>query len=262
MHDVTVVTVYITQEMYQTFFPANPNLNARKLVGIDNRQLNRGLPAIYNEVIQDFKDHNCWLFFLHEDFEIKGSLEGIDDLDKSCVYGTFGIHLDGDVPVAYGRHTCSDKDGSNAVEVGITADTPADVQTLDCQTILVHTSLLAEFPGLRFDEKLTFDLYVEDFCIHARERHGIEAKVFPLEFQHYSHGNITKRYHEGLRYLAEKYPDVAVPGSCSFIGGRAGDLEKYFTYAIRANRSNAGIVRVLRRLSGYAKRLRSRVADW
>lgn len=257
MSDITVVTVYITPEMYRAFFTSNPHFSDCRLIGIDNRQLNRGLPSIYNEIIQSDRNRDCWLFFLHEDLQVKSSLAAIGELDRGFVYGTFGVRLEGRAPVPYGRHTCSDKDGSNAVEAGIAIDAPVAVQTLDCQTLLVHTSLLAQYPQLRFDEKLSFDLYGEDFCIHARERYGIESRVFPLEFQHYSHGNITQRYRDGLRYLAGKYPNVAVPGSCSFIGGRAADLEKHFTYNIRANRGDAWIMRILRQFGSYRRRFRS-----
>jgi len=158
------------------------------------------------------------------------------ELDKNCVYGTFGANFENQrVAVGYGKHVCSNKDGSEATEVGIELHAPAEVQTLDCQCVIVHTTLLARYPDLRFDEKLTFDLYAEDFSINARERFGLPVKVVPLEFQHYSHGRLSERYDAGLRYLAAKYPEVAVAGSCSFIGGRACELGKMFKYNIRAD---------------------------
>lgn len=238
MPDIKLVTAVINPEMYDKFFLSNANVNCYDLISIDNRRLNRGLPTIYNEIIENNKNVDCWLFFVHEDFEIKSSMDIVARLDPLCIYGTFGINLENDVPVAYGKHICSNKDGSSAVDVGNEVSDAVKVQTLDCQSVLIHTSLFAKYPLLRFDEKLTFDLYVEDICINAQDRYGIDVKVFPLLFQHYSHGNITERYHTGLRHLAEKYPTVAVAGSCSFIGGRAGELEKKFTYNIRANNSN------------------------
>lgn len=227
-----IVTVVIDPTMYERFFLSNNVVNGCELISIDNRQLNRGLPAIYNELIARNLDANCWLMFVHEDYQVKDGLSVIDKLDPAFVYGTFGLNFESNSPAPYGRHVCSNKDGTRAVEVGHVVSEPLVVQTLDCQNVLVHTNLLRDNPMLRFDEHLTFDLYAEDFCINAKFKLGIASKVFPLTFQHYSHGSITERYHSGIRHLAQKYPDVAVAGSCSFIGGRASDLEKYFVYGV------------------------------
>lgn len=242
--------------MYHSFFTSQPYVNRHELIGIDNRQLNRGLPVIYNEVINKYINKDCWLFFVHEDFEIKSGLEAIDKLDKNFVYGTFGINFESNVPVAYGKHICSNKDGTRAVEVGNEIQDTVRVQTIDCQSILVHTMLLAKHPRLRFDENLTFDLYAEDFSINAREWHEIDIKVFPLEFHHYSHGKLTERYYAGLRYLASKYPDVAVAGSCSFIGGKAGELEKKFTYNVLANENRSAVSRISYTIKYYIRYFR------
>lgn len=232
MDDLKIITVVVDPAMYERFFLKNPVVSGCDLVPIDNRPLNRGLPIIYNELIARYLDDECWLLFVHEDYEIKDGLSVIGGLAKGHVYGTFGLNFENNSPAPYGRHTCSNKDGSRAVDVGHAVNEPVPVQTLDCQSILVHTSLLRSHPKLRFDERLTFDLYAEDFCINAKFNLGITAKVFPLTFQHYSHGNLTERYYSGLRYLAEKYPTVAVAGSCSFIGGRASELEQYFVYGV------------------------------
>jgi hypothetical protein len=257
MHDIKLVTVFITPEMYNRFFTSSANVNCYDLIGIDNRRLNRGLSIIYNEVIENHTNDDCWLFFVHEDFEIKCDLAIIDSLDRRSVYGTFGINLEHDVPVGYGKHICSKKDGSGPLDVGNEVLDIVKVQTLDCQSILIHTSLLANHTLLRFDENLTFDLYAEDFSINAQERHGIDVKVFPLKFQHYSYGKVTERYHAGLRYLAEKYPSVAVAGSCSFIGGRANELEKKFTYDIPANPNSNKAVGISYTIRHFVRRFKS-----
>lgn len=234
-HDIKIITVCVNPEMYQRFFINNQNVNCNELIYIDNRKHNYGLPKIYNEIIEEYINEHCWLFFVHEDFEIKSDLSIIDSLEPDCIYGTFGVKLEhGYIPVAYGKHICSNKDGSDMIETGIEISAPLIVQTLDSQSILINTSLLRKYPSLRFDENLTFDLYVEDFCINAQKNFGLKIKVLPLQFQHYSHGNMTERYYNGLQYLAQKYPDIAVPGSCSFIGGKATELERKFTYQIRA----------------------------
>jgi hypothetical protein len=263
MAQLKIITVVIAPAMYDRFFLTNPVLNGCELVSIDNRALNRGLPVIYNESIARYLHEDCWLLFVHEDFEIKGGLPIIDTLDTGFVYGTFGLNFENHSPAPYGRHVCSNKDGSRAVEVGHVVGEPLAVQTLDCQSVLVHTALLRNNPKLRFDEHLTFDLYAEDFCINAKSNLGITSKVFPLNFQHYSHGNITDRYHTGIRYLAQKYPDVAVAGSCSFIGGRSADLEKYFVYGVGPVQSAPSTPEVphiptfLARLKAYFGRLRA-----
>jgi hypothetical protein len=222
--------------MFHCFFALNSQLFACDVRGIDNRESNEGLPAIYNRVIEQSLADDCWIFFAHEDFDVRGDLSVIDKLNPGVIYGTFGVFMNGHVPVGAGCHKVSRKDGSDATMVGLEIAQPKEVNTLDCQSILVHSSLFRKYPTLRFDENLTFDLYAEDLCLNATENLGIKVMVFPLKFQHYSFGKVTERYHRGLDYLASKYPESAVPGSCSFIGGRSGSLSENFTYDIEANK--------------------------
>ncbi|MDU4249505.1 hypothetical protein [Pseudomonas sp.] len=235
-NDIKIVSVFINEVMFRNFFDTNTCLLGYDLHGVDNRTTKLGLPSIYNSYIEKFLEQDVWLFFVHEDFEIKESLDIIFELDHKVIYGTFGVRMDSPPPIGFGSHTCSNKDGSNAVKVGVPLSMPELVQSLDCQSILLHTSLLREFPELRFDENLTFDLYAEDLCLRGGCELGIPIKVFPLIFQHYSHGKITERYHKGLAYLGNKYPNHAIPGSCSFVGGRSKELSKVFTYDIEAAR--------------------------
>ena len=234
--ELNIFTVFINKYMFNNFFLLNTGILRYRTKGIDNRGINSGLPKLYNDVIEEYLSNDAWLFFVHEDFEIKSSLDHIFDLEPHAVYGTFGIKMENDIPVGFGKHICSNKDGSNAVEVGIPVnDKFTDVQSLDCQCILLHTSLLRDYPELRFDENLTFDLYAEDLCIRASCNLGLPIRVFPLNFQHYSHGKITERYSSGLKYIENKYPNYGVPGSCSFIGGLAKDMEKKFKYEVQAS---------------------------
>lgn len=232
-----LVSVFINPVMFTNFFHMNSALLPYEVIGIDNREHNKGLPTLYNEIIEQYlaEDEDCWLFFVHEDFEIKDGLDIVHTLDPNAVYGTFGVRMEYNVPVGIGQHICSNKDGSNAVVAGLEAVEPEAVDSLDCQSILLHTSLLRQYPSLRFDDPLRFDLYAEDLCIHAGCQLGLPIYVFPLDFQHYSHGNITQRYHDGLAYLAEKYPDEVVPGACSFVGGKATEMnaDLYDTQASR-----------------------------
>jgi hypothetical protein len=226
---------YVNEKMATDLFEKNSNLSGQSIHLIDNRGRAAGLPTIYNEIIEENLDEDTWLFFVHEDFEVQGKLFSTENLAIEAVYGTFGLKMDGHKPNAFGRHRCSEKNGSKALYVGLPITTPTWVETLDCVTILLHTRLLRDRPGLRFDENLTFDLYAEDLCINAQENFGIPVLVVPLEFQHYSKGFVTERYWRGIKHLGDKYPDVGVPGSCSFIGGKAPELEQHSTYDIPAN---------------------------
>lgn len=234
MTGLQIYAVYINEIIYKSFFTYNSNLIRYSVYGVDNRKHNEGLPVIYNRIIEDNIDKDTWLFLVHEDYEIKGDLAHIANLSPDCVYGSFGTRMHGDYPVGWGQHHCSAKNGSEAVVVGMELVEPVDVEALDCQSVLVHTSLLRRHPKLRFDENLTFDLYAEDFCLNASQNFGIGIKVFPVRFQHYSFGKVTDRYYQGLDYLAAKYPDVGVAGPCSFIGGRSSELEMKYQYDIKA----------------------------
>lgn len=227
---------FINEPMVDRFFRKNPHLVGIELALVDNRERNAGLPTLYNEAIEEHIYQDMWLFFVHEDFEILGPFYNLSNLTRNAVYGTFGVRLKGHDPVGIGRHICSRKDGSKPVEVGEIVEHPTWVDTIDCQSILLHTSLLRNLKRLRFDEKLSFDLYCEEFCLNAQENFGIPVLIMPLVFQHYSHGKITERYHQGLEHLARRYPNSAMPGTCSFLGGRASDLAAHFTYDIEANR--------------------------
>lgn len=226
---------YVNEKMAIDLFQKNPNVSEQCIELIDNRERAAGLPVIYNEIITEHLSEDIWLFFVHEDFEVQGDLFETENLAKEAVYGTFGVRMDGHQPNGIGQHRCSEKNGSKALNVGLPITAPTWVETLDCLAILLHTSLLRDRPGLRFDENLTFDLYAEDLCINAQENFGIPVLVLPLDFQHYSKGFVTERYWQGIEHLSKKYPEVGVPGSCSFIGGRAHELERHFTYDIPAN---------------------------
>ncbi|SDK62178.1 hypothetical protein SAMN04488026_10479 [Aliiruegeria lutimaris] len=236
---VRLAVPFINEEMVERFFLRNPHLQGADITPLDNRERGVGLPVLYNEFIAANLERDAWLFFLHEDFEFLGPLPELSGLRTEAVYGTFGARLEGRKPCMYGRHTCSNKDGSNARKTGIEIAAPTWVDTLDCQSILLHSAMLRAHPGLRFDEGLSFDLYAEEFCLNAQENHGLSVMVLPARFQHYSYGRIIERYREGLAHLAERYPDSAVPGTCTFIGGRAAELEAGFTYDNKALQAEA-----------------------
>mgnify|MGYP003571432046 CR=1 FL=1 len=126
-------------------------------------------------------------------------------MDKNCLYGPIGAFVDkfgkGHL---YGRILQSHKDGTHVVTLGEFVDVPTKVNTFDCQCIIMHSSLIEKY-HLRFDENLLFDLYVEDFCIHAFEKYQIASKVLQVNCQHWSRGVLQKRFFEKHAYLQDKY---------------------------------------------------------
>ena len=83
-------------------------------------------------------------------------------------------------------------------------ETCARVDCFDCQCLIVHSSLVKKY-GLRFDEKLLFDMYVEDFCVNAFEKYGVISRTIKIECTHFSRGSINARFHSSLDYVREKY---------------------------------------------------------
>lgn len=205
---VFLVSVVRDYAMYQRCIIANPRCQFISIVTLDNREKNEGIPVLYNRFM-DSLEEDGWVVFCHEDWmplqDIRPLLRG---LDKGCIYGPIGaimevcpnadfIHLSGHIQQRR-------KDGSWHKDVrGTWKDGRAD--TFDCQCVIAHSSLLRE-KGLRFDEKLTFDMYVEDFCASAWLK-GVPSKILPVKCRHYSGGTVGERFFDSLAYLQEKYKD-------------------------------------------------------
>ena len=205
---VFIVSVVRDYAMYNKCIAENPCCAGCTLVPLDNRTENLGVSQRYNQFI-DGLEGDGWVVFCHEDWmplqDIRPLLRG---LDKGCIYGPIGaimevcpradfIHISGHIQQRR-------KDGSWHKDVrGTWKDGQAD--TFDCQCVIAHSSLLRE-KGLRFDEKLTFDLYVEDFCASAWLKE-VPSKILPVRCRHYSGGTVGKRFFDSLAYLQEKYRD-------------------------------------------------------
>lgn len=195
--------------MYERLVRGNPCNAAAEFVAFDNRTDNRTIPERYNSFLDGRGgDEDVWYVFVHEDFEFLEPLEKrLPSLDRNSIYGPCGAAAS--VPVA-GVTLNSDKDGGSFRFVGAPVADGFEVATLDCMCLIVHSSLVARY-GLRFDEKLTFDLYAEDFCVAARERHGIPTRICQLRCYHHSYGTIAPRFETQLEYLCGKYAQVEHP---------------------------------------------------
>jgi len=228
MDPIYVYTVIRDYSMYNMCIVNNLHWGPAKLIPADNRENNEYITVCYNRFLATVLE-DCWLVFCHEDFMLTGPIEPLlGQADKSAIYGAIGGILTikrhwllGEVPTStiLGEITQSDKTGSNTHKKGSAVSMGTIVDTVDCQCVIVHSSLLRKYK-LRFDESLAFDLYAEDFCIGAMLKHGILTRILPISCHHFSGGKVAERFFNQLDYLEKKYPRWEAYGSVGYsIGG-------------------------------------------
>ena len=244
MDRVVLVSVVRDWVMYERCIQDNSFLSDGELCPIDNREKNEGVPVCYNRFLASRpKDEVVWYVFCHEDFELKESISGLlDGLDTNTLWGPIGAATCVRWGIYHqwrmlGRVEECAKDGSNGHVIGTTVPAGTPVETFDCQCLIVHSSLL-EREGLRFDENLSFDLYVEEFCMAAAKK-GISSCILPMAAQHWSGGSVQPRYYEQESYVNAKYPDDCFTGTSSWILGGKPSLGRRLT---------VGIKRILRKI--------------
>ncbi len=218
--NLVVISVVRNFTLYEKLVQNNPYYEQTKFVCLDNTKENRNISVCYNEFLNNYANYlntfahqdQAWFMFCHEDFELQENIsKKLSLLDKKSLYAPIGTKF---IPKknkvflrAYGGVKNSDKKGENVRFYGRTCKTGFEVETFDCQCFLVHSSLINNYQ-LYFDEKLTFDLYVEDFCINAKEHYGISSRIINMKCQHYSYGKIEQRFYDSLKYLQKKYQDA------------------------------------------------------
>ena len=229
MDDVIAISVVRDKGIYARLFNDNPNWKDCRLEAIDNTGRNDHIGVCYNRFIESIDlTKSAWLVFCHEDWELKEPVKRrLADIDKASLWGVIGA-----VTIRrYGFYAQwkllgeieeSSKDGANAHRLGEKAAEGTQVDTFDCQALIVHASLIKSL-DLRFDENLSFDLYVEDFCIAASEKGGVVSRILPLECRHWSGGNVLPRYKIQEEYLNNKWRSAKpyTGGSSLLLGGRA-----------------------------------------
>ena len=206
---VIFISVVRDFALYDRLVRNNPWNRDAEFVCFDNTKENIGISERYNSFIGSY-DYNSpsWFVFCHEDWEAKENISAkVTGQTRKNLYGPIGARLlkTGNRYCRFNVGACgqSERDGSrHRTEKGLLRTGFAD--TFDCQCLIVHSSLIQEY-GLRFDERLTFDLYVEDFCINAFETHGIRSIVLKLKCRHYSYGQISDRFFRAKDYVDTKY---------------------------------------------------------
>lgn len=233
-----IVSVVRDFAMYDKCLGKNPNCQGCTLAPLDNRVENEGVSKRYNEFLASRPaDEEAWYIFCHEDFELlEPLLPRLEGLDKSALWGVIGAKTKAYCSIYHhwqllGKELECNKDGSNEHFTGHVVSLGTPVETFDCQCLIVHSSLIKKY-NLRFDENLTFDLYVEDFCI-AAAGYGVVSRVLLLVVRHWSRGNVLERYHKQEAYLAKKYPNLCSTGTCSWILGGNPPLGRRLTVALK-----------------------------
>jgi len=203
---MTIISVVRDFEMYDRLVRNNPFNQGATFWPVDNREKNDGVSVGYNEFLDGYDySKEDWFVFCHEDWEIQEAwISRVEQLPKESLYGPVGARVVGRKKIVLGRIKNSSKDGSGIKWVGNSFRTGGITGTFDCQCLIVHSSLIQR-TGLRFDPKLLFDFYVEEFCMHAREQHGVHSRIIALACQHYSFGNIHSRFSDAVEYVRQKY---------------------------------------------------------
>lgn len=238
MAKVVVVSVVRDMAMYERCLKGNPFLAGVELWPIDNRERNEPIPVCYNRFLKSRPDgEQAWYVFCHEDFEPRESLVPfVERLDMGSLWGPIGAvtrvrwgfyHQ----WLLLGQVEESKKDGSCVRHIGKPVSCGTAVETFDCQCLVVHSSIVRAHE-LAFDEKLTFDLYVEDLCIAAAKK-GVSARVFPLAARHWSGGSVAPRYAAQEAYVNAKYPLDCFTGTSSWILGGNPPFFRRLTVAVK-----------------------------
>ena len=245
---VVVVTVVRNRDMYERCIETNPFLGHCVLKKIDNSVDNLPIPVRYNEFLESYDlSKDSWFVFCHEDFEFKENpISAICPLDKSLIHGPIGAAAKtylGLISICQfrGMIKSSDKSGQHVENFGRIVTPGILVDTLDCQCMIVHSSLLRK-TGIRFDNKLEFDLYIEDFCLQALTRWNIKTAIVPLKCQHWSRSERPARFDEKQKYLTRKYPQRSYAGTVDYVGSPS-----------RLQRINLLIKKIIRKILGIIK---------
>lgn len=229
---IVLISVVRDFETYARCIRNNPNVNCHELVCLNNSVENKGIPFRYNEFLNGYDfTKPAWFIFCHEDFEVTENITDIFHLlptDK--LYGPIGVLTKLRFGVYYqwcllGHIIGSNRKGEAVQEIGTPVPVGTPVETFDCQCLIVHSELIAK-TKLRFDENLSFDLYIEDFCIQAKETHHLASVILPFKCHHWSDSLAVDRYYVQADYLSHKYPNCCYTGTSSHSIGTPGFLRR------------------------------------
>ena len=244
-----IITVVNNYELYNKLFQNNEfikNCKNIELIDINNVDKNEGISKLYNNFLKKYNFNNeAWLLFCHNDWQLLDDINSIiEKLDKNSLYGPIGAKFfifKNKYHSAFIGHCIErERNGNKMYKTGELALEFEEVDTFDCQAMLVHSSLIENF-NLKFDENLLWDLYIEDFCINSKIKHKIKSFATHIDCCHWSgYHKVPASYYDSLNYVNNKYPNILFSGTCSTIGGMKNIYQKagYKEYMLHKMRQN------------------------
>ena len=229
---VYLISAVNDYNIYRRCIAENPFVaqNNIKIIDFDNTKNNVSISRRYNSFLNNYDySQSAWFVFCHCDWEVMEDINLVlKTLDKSHLYGPIGAKANTTknklLITQVGGIFEKKRDGTDLRFYGYNRNFDMKIcDTFDCQAIIVHSLLIKKY-NLRFDEKLAWDLYVEDFCINAKLNHRIDSYVIKIDCCHWSNsgylGTPTQSYFNSLKYLDSKYSNQIFGGTVSSIGGK------------------------------------------
>jgi len=218
-NDITFVCVSNNELVYTRNVLSSAFMTEHPILKYDNRETNLPIPARYNHAIDKLlaSNYHGWVFFVHNDFSLLEPVDPLlDSLDHHCLYGPIGAILVHGEKKLVGQILQGHNGG--LIYHGTPIDKPTLVDTVDCQALLVHTDLVRTHP-LRFDEheRLDFHQYVEEFCIQANVKYGVQTYAVPLQCKHASWGTLNRSFELAIDYIHSKYPNKQWAGTSTHL---------------------------------------------
>ena len=246
-----LIAPVIDYNMFNKVIKNNKFTKNFELHDIDNKKENNYISKCYNAFLNSYDySKESWFVFCHEDFEFLEDVEKkISNLSKKFIYGPIGVEIcfvsekrESIYCQVRGGYKDKNKSGLNFREY-LNYKKSGNVSTVDCMCMIIHSSLIKKH-NLRFDENLTWNLYVEDFCISSMLNYNIKTKAIEIDCCHWSQlSDINERdsYAKDLNYLnINKYKNNIFVGTCGLIG------KKYIDLRIKYLDNNLSLIRILK----------------
>jgi GT2 family glycosyltransferase len=231
---MTIIVAVVNKiDLFSSTILENRFMNPHAIHRYDNRESNIGISRRYNDFIDHHMPDDAWVVFCHQDFGFEEEIEPkLARLDKNVIYGPIGTGPTKQLVFIaslsrygferlrigfydrwkkFGR--IMQKTARKTVRMGQFIRKPVVVDTLDSCCMIVHSSLIRKH-NLRFDERLDWHLYVEDFSLNAKRNGNIATKAVQFKCFHLSGGTIDFTFHENLIYLKKKYGTERFATTC------------------------------------------------